>query len=155
MRAPGVEVLYLQTTYPKTEYANEGCGLAARGPTHREPQRLSNTKACLTPLHWIPGRVVAAAAPPSRSANGRACCGVLAPPPRVRGALGSLFFSWDSHRGLGHPREPLLGSGLTGSPWKARNFANLSFAKGDARNAECKMHPSGGAGRWACVQEEI
>lgn len=103
VRAAGVEVLFLQTTCPKTEYANEGCGLAARSPSHREPRRLSNTKACLTPLLWIPGPVVAAAAPPSGSANGRACCGVLAPPPVVRGALGSLFFSWDSHQCLSHP----------------------------------------------------
>lgn len=90
---------------------------------------------------------MAAAVPPSGSANGRACRGLMAPPPGCAGALTSLVSSWGSYPCLEHPKRasqrcrPYV-IGLEGK----RLCKDL---KGDTRNAECKLHPLGGERRWA------
>lgn len=96
---------------------------------------------------WRPQR-----RPPTQPMGGRAAgCGLRHP--ECAGAVASLVSSWGSYPGLGRPGEGLSEVQALGDrPGKQRLRKNL---KGDTRNAECKMHPSGGARRWACAPEEI
>ena len=62
-------------------------------PASRLQQR--STKPEVRSAPWNPGRAVAAAsAPPSRSANGRACCWGSGPAPRARGARLARLALW-------------------------------------------------------------
>lgn len=111
---------------------------------------------------------MATAAPPSGSANGRACCGLLAPPHLVRGGsslpslqLGQLPVSGTPGEGLSEvqavrnwpgKREGLQKPKRAGKPClESSPPPKKNNLKGDTRIAECKMHPSGGARCWACA----
>lgn len=127
-------------------FAHKGRAQGGRCPTPASPRRLRSTKPAARSAPWNPGRAMAAAAaPPSRSANGRACCRGAGPAPERTG-LGSP--GWRSGRDrrravrAGGPREGLSRvQTLQGGPAK-----DGASEKVRSRNRAC-WPPEAAAGR--------